>query len=194
RFSIGTTCVSKGNLEASISETVNAAFRSQPVTVASTRSPLAAPSDCADGSRAAYCDLVDFVMAREWRDDVGVALLGGRQEIVEGDQVILDIEAPSDLPIIRVSYIDTNGQVVNLKPVTLAGGLRRSAFVTRAEVAPPFGEEMVIVVAGSSPELSDDRPFTETLTSFADYLDRLNTEAGDDVALNFVTVTTQPAS
>ncbi len=197
-FSIGTTCKSNGRLEESIGETVTAAFQapSAPAgtSLASTRSPLTTPDTCGSAGRAAYCDLVDFVMARHWRDDVGVSLLGGSQIIEEGQQVVLDIETPPDLPVIAVSYVDVQGQVVNLKPVRLQGGLRRSAFVTRAEVAPPFGEEMVLVYATQTEDLVTDRPFTEDLTSFADYLDTLNSFAGDDIALNFVTLTTEPGS
>ncbi len=204
-FDIGTTCVSKGVLETSIAETVRAAFGVEPTVVASAPRPLSAPAPvstsgplttpdvCVGGSQAAYCELVDFVQARDWRHDVGIAPLGGGRQIREGEQIVLDIEAPADLPVLSVSYVDVYGQVVNLRPIRLSEGLRRSAFVTKAEVAAPFGEEMIVVVAGADPQLGADRPFTETMTSFTNYLSQLYVREGNDIALNYVPVTTVPA-
>jgi hypothetical protein len=93
-----------------------------------------------------------------------------------GDNIVFEIDTPPYPAYLHVAYIDADGLVSNIvQPGTelLAAELPRTKIVLgegadsgRYTVSPPFGREMLIVLAGKRPVFPEQRPKRETERQF----------------------------
>ncbi len=125
--------------------------------------------------------LLTFKSARLAPGGPQVALRGGKTTLAEGDPLVIEVAAPDYPAYVYVSYIQANGEVAHLQqprgpvPSPMAAK-RRLVFGDGADggprfsVAPPLGEEMIIVLSAASPLFEEPRPQNETerdyLTAF----------------------------
>ncbi len=189
RFDIGTACMSSGILEENLLY-FPPGLAQAALTSPSPSTPQPTPWCPSPADQAPYCDLLAVLESAGLRRDIDARMLEDRRQIHEGDQVVLEIDRPDGLQLIRVSYVDSSGQVTNLSPILVPDDMRRLAFVTQTEVAPPFGKEAVIVLAGDASALGADRPRFESISDFGRYLDRLGGESASRVAVTYVTLMT----
>ena len=104
-------------------------------------------------------------------DQPQVTTNSGQTQFKKADQVSFEVKTPKKPAYIYISYIQADGTVINLKqpPVTgpslsatklvFGDGLEgRSKFT----VAPPFGREMVVVLASASPLFETRLPSKQT--------------------------------
>ncbi|GMQ76473.1 MAG: hypothetical protein BMS9Abin01_1753 [Gammaproteobacteria bacterium] len=158
-----------------------------------------------------YCRLLDFY-APYWIvnriQKLGNAISTPRPDnvFVEGEPLVLDVTAPLYRSYLYVDYLFRDGYVVHLLPNRRSGPARlgpgeRLSLGKGGEwtVSPPFGQEMIAVIASPVPLFADTRQGQE---SDADYLaalnERLKAEStgteGRPVTADFVFITTKPAS
>ncbi|GMQ75687.1 MAG: hypothetical protein BMS9Abin01_0942 [Gammaproteobacteria bacterium] len=158
-----------------------------------------------------YCRLLDFY-APFWKvnriQKLGNAISTPKPDnvFVEGEPLVLDVAAPPYRSYLYVDYLFRDGYVVHLLPNQHSGPVRlgageRLSLGKRGEwtVSPPFGQEMIAVIASPVPLFADIRQGQE---SDADYLaalnERLKAEStgieGRPVTADFVFITTEPAS
>ncbi|MQX35714.1 DUF4384 domain-containing protein [Roseospira navarrensis] len=115
---------------------------------------------------------------------VGAAAHAGIRRFRDGETLTLTVESPDFPAWIHMDYFDSGGQVIHLTPGPLApyrfeDPARTFTFGDPADVgsgprltiAPPFGQEVVLVFGTSRPlEIAPDRP---TVEPAAPYLERL---------------------
>jgi Papain family cysteine protease len=103
--------------------------------------------------------------------------------LASGEQLVFEVETPPFPSYLHVAYVQADGSVLNL---VQPGVGSFNAFSPRSKivigdgqaggrqfrVSPPFGREMLIVVAGRSPIFSDLRPTQETEREFLTALRR----------------------
>ena len=156
-----------------------------------------------------YCRLLDFY-APYWKvnrvQKLGTAISTPKpgDVFVEGEPLRLDVAAPLYRSYVYVDYYFHDGYVVHLLPDQRSGPVRlgageRSSLGERGEwiVSPPFGQEMIAVIAAPVPMFADIRQGHE---SDADYLaalnERLKAEStgteGRPVTADFLFITTKP--
>jgi serine/threonine protein kinase len=156
-----------------------------------------------------YCRLLDFY-APYWKvnrvQKLGTAISTPKpgDVFVEGEPLRLDVSAPLYRSYVYVDYYFHDGFVVHLLPDQRSGPVRldageKSTLGERGEwiVSPPFGQEMIAVIASPVPMFADIRQGHE---SDADYLaalnERLKAESsgteGRPVTADFLFITTKP--
>lgn len=156
-----------------------------------------------------YCRLLEFY-APYWKvnraQKLGTAIATPKPEnaFVEGEPLMLDVAAPLYRSYVYVDYYFHDGYVVHLLPDQRSGPVRLDAagWMSLGEggewvVSPPFGQEMIAVIASPVPMFADIRQVRE---SDADYLaaldERLKAEstgtAGRPVTADFLFITTKP--
>lgn len=107
---------------------------------------------------------------------VGLAAKSGKARLVAGDKLVLRLRSPDFPSYLYVTYIQASGDAVHLvgggQPVppatvlTFGDDPRKPSF----RITPPFGREMVVVVASSKPLFTDRLPGGEEERA---YLSRL---------------------
>jgi len=157
-----------------------------------------------------YCRLLDFY-APYWKvnrtQKLGNAVSTRKPDnvFIEGEPLVLDVVAPLYRGYLYVDYLFRDGYVVHLLPNRRSGPVRLGAGERLSlgkggewTVSPPFGQEMIAVIASPFPLFADTRQGQE---SDADYLaalnERLKAEStgteGRPVTADFVFITTKPA-
>ena len=156
-----------------------------------------------------YCRLLDFY-APYWRvnqlQKLGTAIATPKpgNVFLEGEPLMLDVAAPLYRSYLYVDYHFHDGYVVHLLPDQRSGPVRLDAgeWLSLGEngewvVSPPFGQELIAVIASPVPLFADIRQGHE---SDADYLaeldERLKADStgteGRPVTADFVFITTRP--
>jgi hypothetical protein len=109
-------------------------------------------------------------------------LVGGRNELREGDQIRIEVRAPAYPVNLRIDYFSLDGQVLHLWPnvqdatATLGAGQTRvfgnpGAGKTWNAGGAPFGTELIAVVASGTPlDLGASRPEVEAASTYLDEL------------------------
>lgn len=123
----------------------------------------------------------------------------------EGDQVVLNAIAPTFDSFVYVVYMQEDGKLINLMPSETDRDNRRQAsesFSVGARddqpsfsVAPPYGDDLVILLASSEPLFSGPRSLTESGSNFAkDLAQSVNTLLSEEgkVVADLVFLRTSP--
>jgi hypothetical protein len=107
----------------------------------------------------------------------------------EGDRLVLDLTSPDYPAWLMVDYFDASGQVLHLRPNALVPAepvppdtpLRVGDGDLAITIAPPFGQEIAVAFATSSPLHDPGRPLVEPAGPYlADLARRLRqARAGD---------------
>lgn len=116
--------------------------------------------------------LMTFRAARLAAGGPKIRLRSGRSELNRGEPVVIEVTAPDYPSYLYLSYVQASGEVVHLiqpaglAPTPLAPG--RTIVLgdgagggPRFTVEPPFGDEMIVVLAAASPLFDAPRPATE---------------------------------
>ena len=156
-----------------------------------------------------YCRLLEFY-APYWKinriQKLGTAITTPKpgNVFVDGEPLLLDVAAPLYRSYVYVDYFLRDGYIVHLLPNQRSGPVRLDAgeWLSLGEggewvVSPPFGQEMIAVLASPVPMFADIRQGQE---SDGDYLaavnERLKAEStgteGRPVTADFVFITTNP--
>ena len=120
----------------------------------------------------------------------------------ENDALIIEIITPPYPVYLHVAYLQADGSVVNLtklkddmrapRPprtkVTFGVGGESGRF----EIGPPFGAEMLIVLAAREPVFADGRPETETDREFLTAIRHVETDRhrGNEIVANYEAIVT----
>lgn len=136
-------------------------------------------------------------------DTLSVASNNADGSYLSGDQLSLEIRVPAGSRHLYVIYLQASGDAVWLyaspldgepdlddRPVVLGDGPDQPRF----EVAPPFGEEVIVTLASSAPLFdrgatlaADDRAFLETLRQVLD-----QQPPSADLAAGWLAINTAP--
>jgi len=156
-----------------------------------------------------YCRLVEFY-APYWKvnrlQKLGTSISTPKPGdiFVDGEPLLLDVAAPLYRSYLYVDYHFRDGYVVHLLPGQRSGPVRLDAgeWLSLGEggewvVSPPFGQEMIAVIASPVPLFADIREGHE---SDGDYLAALNRRLkadstgteGRPVTADFLFITTKP--
>ena len=156
-----------------------------------------------------YCRLLDFY-APYWKTNrvqkLGTAITTPKPGniFVAGEPLVLDVAAPLYRSYLYVDYFLRDGYMVHLLPNQRSGPVRLDAaeWLSLGEgsqwiVSPPFGQEMIVVLASPVPMFADIRQGQE---SDGDYLaavnERLKADStgteGRPVTADFLFITTKP--
>ena len=156
-----------------------------------------------------YCRLLEFY-APYWKinrvQKLGTAITTPKpgNVFVDGEPLLLDVAAPLYRSYVYVDYFLRDGYIVHLLPNQRSGPVRLDAgeWLSLGEggewvVSPPFGQEMIAVLASPVPMFADIRQGQE---SDGDYLaainERLKADStgteGRPVTADFVFITTKP--
>ncbi len=156
-----------------------------------------------------YCRLLEFY-APYWKvnriQKLGTAITTPKPDntFVDGEPLLLDVSAPLYRSYVYVDYYLRDGYMVHLLPNQRWGPVRLDAgeWLSLGEggewiVSPPFGQEMIAVLASPVPMFADVRQGQE---SDGDYLaainERLQADStgteGRPVTADFVFITTKP--
>jgi hypothetical protein len=156
-----------------------------------------------------YCRLLDFY-APYWRvnriQKLGTAITTPKpgNAFVEGEPLVLDVAAPLYRSYLYVDYHVHDGYVVHLLPDQRSGPVRLDAgeWLSLGEggewvVSPPFGQELIAIIASPVPLFADIRQNHEFDGDYLAALDaRLKADStgteGRPVTADFVFITTQP--
>jgi serine/threonine protein kinase len=157
----------------------------------------------------AYCRLLEFY-APYWKTNriqkLGAAITTPKSgnAFVDGEPLLLDVAAPLYRSYVYVDYFLRDGYMVHLLPNQRSGPVRLGAgeWLSLGEggewvVSPPFGQEMIAIIASPVPLFADIRQSQE---SDGDYLaainERLKADStgtdGRPVTADFVFITTMP--
>jgi serine/threonine protein kinase len=156
-----------------------------------------------------YCRLLEFY-APYWKinriQKLGAAITTPKpgNAFVDGEPLLLDVAAPLYRSYVYVDYYSRDGYMVHLLPNQRSGPVRLGAgeWLSLGEgsewvVSPPFGQEMIAIIASPVPMFADIRQSQE---SDGDYLaainERLKADStgteGRPVTADFVFITTKP--
>jgi serine/threonine protein kinase len=156
-----------------------------------------------------YCRLLDFY-APYWKVNrvqklgTSISTPNPGNIFAEGEPLMLDVSAPLFRSYLYVDYHFHDGYVVHLLPDQRSGPVRLDAgeWLSLGErgdwiVSPPFGQEMIAVIASPVPLFADIRQGHE---SDGDYLAALNERLkadstgteGRPVTADFLFITTKP--
>jgi serine/threonine-protein kinase len=134
------------------------------------------------GFEGPYCGALDLLRPHAdafgaTPSGLGLALPGERRRLVLGDLLTVNVALPAFAAHLRVSYFTHDGEVVHLHPTPadphrrFAAGARLAlgdpaAGGPRWEVGPPYGTEMIVVVASERPLFAAQRPEAETSDAY----------------------------
>ncbi|MDX1435059.1 MAG: DUF4384 domain-containing protein, partial [Gammaproteobacteria bacterium] len=131
---------------------------------------------------ADYCEVLEvyapyLIANREKRLGAAVAIAGGSRTLSGGEALVLEVTAPLFPSYLYVDYYFHDGSVVHLTPSVQPVEQRVDAGVTvtlgedeQWIVSPPFGTEMIVVMASRDPLFASPRRPQEP---GADYLAEL---------------------
>jgi len=148
-----------------------------------------------------YCDVLDTVRPAS-AQTVAVALRGGATRLKKDQDIIPQIVMPDFPAWLQLDYFSSDGGVFHMHPtaVTPATLARAGSTVVlgagpkeRWQVDAPFGTDMIVAIATSSPLFAADRPADETVPAYLAALRQaLNdaTRKGEKVAIGAMLVQT----
>lgn len=159
-----------------------------------------------------YCGLLDFfrpyVEANQRNDlDLSISPTASKSVWSEDEPLTLTIQGPPFGSFIYVDYYMLNGYVVHMTPSPQVKKNRLAANATKIlgkgdgsgiwSVAPPFGTEMIIVLATPSPLFAQQRPEIEPEQEYLAAMQKALASAsrspsGGEIAADWLFVTTGP--
>lgn len=139
-----------------------------------------------------YCELLGMLHPLRGTAP-GAPILPDASQVVrfrEGDTLALDLKAPPYDAYMYVDYFLLDGQVVHLLPNDLQKDNRLTAGLRSRigepgpgkrhwEVSPPFGREMITIVASREPLVLGERPEVESAQDYLPVLQLALSNAGD---------------
>lgn len=153
-----------------------------------------------------YCDLLGLLHPLRGVAP-GVPVLPEEEQVMrfrEGDALALELKTPPYAAYMYVDYFLLDGQVVHLLPNELEkqnqlppGERTRigepGPGKRHWEVSPPFGREMITIVASREPLSLGDRPEVESAKDYLSAMQTALSNAGDkQVTANYTFIETQP--
>jgi len=136
-----------------------------------------------------------------------IGIADGNVTLSEGDRVVFDVKAPNFESHLYVMYLQQDGGLVHLLPnrfdtdrlyeangrFSIGDDPTRPSFT----VSPPYGDDLLILVASSKPLFDTLRPQVEDsevfATEFADLIEAVEA-AGGDIVADLVFLNTSPKS
>lgn len=123
-----------------------------------------------------------------------VATVAGDSGFTAGQDLVLDLRAPDMSAHLQVDYFTVDGGVVHLLPNPLEPVARLEAGATRRlgersgrtrfwTIGPPFGHELIVVVASGAPLFPVPRPEAEPAAAYLPELKRALTGPGTEGGL-----------
>ncbi|MCU9840053.1 hypothetical protein OEZ49_19990 [Ruegeria sp. WL0004] len=142
------------------------------------------------------CDVLGRIEAsglpqseEQFKDAAMIGAQGFAREyaFMQGELLRIDLIAPDYDAYVYVDYFDGDGLVLHLSATGGTAGLRSAGEVfsvpgsqdgsppMKFEIAPPFGQDIVLTIAVNSPLYLSSRPLVETAEEYLDYLqDRMS--------------------
>jgi serine/threonine-protein kinase len=148
-----------------------------------------------------YCDVLDILRPTS-AQSVGLSLRNGVTRLKKDQDIVPQVVMPDFPAWLELDYFSSDGSVSHLHPTTVnpatlarAGGTVIFGNTTkeRWQVDAPFGTDMIVAIASSSPLFSAPRPVDETVPEYLAALRRALADAdarGDRVAANAMLVQT----
>jgi len=161
-----------------------------------------------DEGKCAVIDLFApyWAIHREAGSSASIQVRGERNELTEGDPLVVDITTPDRQTYVNVDYFSLDGSVVHMLPGPRASDNQappnyKATIGDLGEwtIAKPFGTEIVTVILTPRPLFNTTREEYEKnsdyLAALRKELDRISKESGkDSVAVDFVMINTKPKS
>jgi hypothetical protein len=134
-----------------------------------------------------FCEMLQVSLPLHERNSVeaagaSIGVDGSAVVLQEGDKVILKASAPNFENYVYIIYMQEDGKLLNLVPSRGQANNRRSANEAFSigdqpdqpsfTVSPPYGDDLVMLVASSEPLFSTPRPLIEEGSRFAGELKR----------------------
>ena len=155
----------------------------------------------------ALCDPLTLIEALRTANDVAPAALSIRMAAPDaiyhgGQELLFDVIAPDFPAHLQVDYYTADGNVVHLlpNPLETSGAAEprasrrlgdRAAGGRFWTIGPPYGNELIVVVASASPLFPTPRPEAESAAAYLPELKRALDAAGPQTlaAARFITTT-----
>lgn len=153
-----------------------------------------------------FCRLYDILAARTGQVLPRLADLYPRRtdhRLAEGEPLVIRARVPRDPRHLTVDYFTADGMVVHLRQsepgepphppfeeVLVGDPLSGPAL----RIAAPFGDELVLVLAGAAPLLATARPAVEEAGAYLDALEGALGDQESSVSASVLPVTTVPAA
>jgi class 3 adenylate cyclase len=136
---------------------------------------------------------------RNVAEKLGLAVrMPGGEVLRDGDALNIAVQAPVFESYLYVDYIQEDGLAVHVRqtPADQQPVAAGQQFVeeTPYEIGPPFGREIVVIIAAGSPLFENARPETEDATDYLPALQRqlAQRQPDEEVAASYVFVRTEP--
>lgn len=161
---------------------------------------------------ASFCEILQVSLPLHERNSIesagaSIGVDGSAVVLQEGDQVVLQATSPNFESYIYIMYMQEDGKLLNLVPSRGQPNNRRGVNEQFSigdqpdqpsfTVSPPYGDDLVMLVASSEPLFEQPRGLIETGSVFADDLAR-SVEAilnrGGNVVADLVFLRTSPRS
>lgn len=134
------------------------------------------------------CDAIELAdsMGTGALPNFAVKLEGNADVLTEGSTVDLDVTLPGSDRFFYVGYIQEDGVIHHLGPKFIDSSTvgERFLFRTGYEVVPPFGPELILVIASRDPIFSEPRPSAEQASSYLQALRARLAEAPQNDAVS----------
>ena len=157
----------------------------------------------------AVVELLDPYVANAQAKQLGLAVAPSRHttQYHEGEDLILDVQAPSTDAYVYVDYFQKDGHVVHLLPNPLEKRnlLTKSSISTIGEgrtdpgkrfwtVLPPLGTELISIVSFPRPLFVQDRPEAEDAAAYLEAMRNAFSQAGEaePLAASYFFIETRP--
>ena len=142
------------------------------------------------------CDVIEIArtMGTAALPGFAVKLEGSNNVLTEGSTVDLDVTLPNSNRFFYVGYIQEDGVIHHLGPKFIDANAvgERFLFRTGYEVVPPFGPEVILIIASRDPIFNEPRPSAEQASSFLNALrSRLSEAPQSDIVADTLTVQTK---
>jgi hypothetical protein len=134
--------------------------------------------------------------------------------LAEGERLVLELAGPDFASHVTVDYFTAGGNVAHLQPAAApgTGTVAAEAYARRLEaggrlvigdgragpvhteypVGPPFGRELILMLASRKPLLADPRPAVEPSAAYLAALDRALAAGGERVRASLMPIETGP--
>lgn len=156
-----------------------------------------------------YCEvrqLLDPLRQHNTEQNLGLRIMANHPDgrYREGELLVLELTAPSYEAYLYVDYYQLDGNVVHMLPTNLASTKRypagkhitlgqKSAGQRLWQIQPPFGTEMISVIAAPQALFAKARPEVEPAKGYMAVLQKLLKEPdGDAKMADYLSITTGP--
>ncbi len=121
-----------------------------------------------------YCDVLDTIRPQA-NVPVGIALRDGGARLLEDQYIIPRLTMPAFQGWMQLDYFSSDGTLSHLQPSKQAPARQSSAGSTVTvgttgkdgwQVNPPFGTDMIVAIASSSPLFTPERPEDDSVAAY----------------------------